>query len=141
MSPDNKQILQLAKANLSADEIAQALNLNVAAVEAVLSQDTEMRREVKKLGDVAVANISTKIGDLQELALATFKDLLQNSDVDSVKLKAAAYIIDERLGLKKPKESTEIKITVVDFNARMEQVKARREALAQKVVDVEAVPA
>lgn len=133
MSGSNRQILELFKAGLTAPEIAQSLGYEVEAVEFVLKNDSEIQTEIEK---AEINKLESEFEQLEKLAFTTVKSILQSGDKDSARLAAAAYVLDQRLGLKKPK-SLEVTFKISDFNDRLKLVKQRREQLEQECIDVE----
>jgi len=133
MSGANIQILELAKKGLSAAEIAEALGYEVEAVEFVLQHDAEIARELEKVG---YNKVEAEFATLEDIAIRTLKELLLNGENDGVRMKATAYVMDQRLGLKKPKQEINV-FNVCDFNDRLKAVRERRQQLEQSAIDVE----
>jgi hypothetical protein len=93
-------IASYEQAGMSPEQIAQADGLEVAAVKAVLFAKSAMYRQaVGRPGPLNAAS-DTKAVDLtetdEELANNVFRQLAESADNDSVRLKAACRIKDER---------------------------------------------
>ncbi len=137
MSGQNQQILALFKQGLSAAEIAEGLGYDVETVEFVLKNDKEMVREIQKFSAEAASRLDETFADLEPLAVATMKELLQNAEKESVQFAAAQYVMDQRLGLKKPARQTVV-LNVVDINERFQRMKERRRQLQEGAIDIDA---
>lgn len=145
MTPDTKQVVELAKMGLSAVEIAESLGYEVSIVEALIAANTEVRRELqivearKSISEIEETELSFK--DLEPLATAVLRDILSDTSVkDSVRADIAKYVKDQRLGLKKPKQLV-INLNAGDFNERMRIARARKEELAKTIEVVTEVAA
>ena len=141
MSPDNIQIVQLAKRGLSADEIAQALGYAVESVVFVLANNPDVNKEVPtevaKGGFDGVSQTALNgIAALEADALAALADIVKHAEKESVRGDIAKFIVSQRLGLLKPKVEGGTTINVFDFNDRMEKVRQRRQQIEAKIVDV-----
>jgi len=64
------------------------------------------------------------------------KEVMLGGDKDSVRKSAAEYVLDQRLGLKKPKATVNV-FNIVDFNERLKEVKERRRQLEERTIEVE----
>jgi len=134
MSGRDTQIFELARQGLNAAEIAQALNYDTEVIEYVLANNVEIQNALVE----AKANVmDSEFAMLEKLAFRTLKDVMSNGEKDSVRLAAAEYVIDQRLGLKKPKVEINV-FSVPDFNEKLRLVRERRKELEANCVEVEA---
>jgi len=133
MTCNNIQILEAYKQGLSPDEIAQALGYDVQAVLAVLQFDDEMRAEIQK----HESRLEGEFAALEDVALRTLKTLLTDADKDSVRMAAAAYVMDQRLGLKKPRLDAHISLNIGSINERLVSVRQRKKELEDSCIEVE----
>lgn len=146
MSGDNRQICELAKRGLTADEIAASLGYDVEAVEFVLKNDPSVARELEVANDKSLvaggveAKIDKDFNRILPRAQAVIEDLLDNAENESVKANLAKFIVSQQLGLMKPKVSVNV-FNIGDFNARLKQVNEQhaRVMLENKIIDVPSV--
>ncbi len=132
MSLDNRQILELARQGLSAQEIADALGYDVEAVSFVLVNDREVSSKIEKAD---TNKLEAEFQSLEELALATLKSVMVDDEAKaSTRLNAATYVIDQRLGLKAPK-TLNMTFNIVEFNDRLREVKRRKAELEAVTVE------
>jgi hypothetical protein len=134
MSGIERQITELAKQGFTADEIAGSLKYDIGVVATVLTRNGEVRNELEK--SMPTDRLEKEFTGLEQLAMNTIKEIIQYGDKDSVRLAAATYVTDQRLGLKKPKATT-INFNVFDLNERLREVRARKNAME---VEVEVTP-
>lgn len=135
MSPENSQIVQLAKAGLTAEEIAQSLGYNVDAVAYVLANDPGVNKAISRTP--AAKNIGDQISEMREDALATLREVMTSQEEKgSVRAEAAKYVLDHELGLKKPKAEGNTTINVFDFNSALARVRERRQQIEDRLASV-----
>lgn len=133
MSGSNRQILELAKQGLTAPEIASSLGYDVEAVEFVLTNDAQVANELERC---VVSKLENSFAQLEDMAVKTVKEIMQFGDKDSTRLSAATLVIDQRLGLKKPKQSVVV-FNIGSINETIRQVKERRRQLEQGSIEVD----
>lgn len=133
MSGSNIQIVELYKQGLTVAEIAESLGYDVEAVQFVLNNDMEVQKAVELANE---DRLEVEFSSLETIALRTMRELLTGADKDSVRMAAAAYVMDQRLGLKKPRVDTHITFNISDFNKRLEAVKERRRQLEEATIPV-----
>ncbi len=132
MSLDNRQILELARQGLSAQEIADALGYDVEAVSFVLVNDREVASKIERAD---TNKLEAEFQSLEDLAIGAIREVLTDSDVKaSTKMNAAAYVLDQRLGLKAPK-TLNMTFNIVEFNDRLREVKRRKAELEAVTVE------
>jgi hypothetical protein len=134
MTTANRQVLDLRDQGLEAHEIAQALGYSVEAVEMVIKMyDDESVQAVKAGHGEPETPLEREFQKLELDAIRTLKEVMLNGDKDSARIAAAGYVLDQRLGLKKPK-AADVTINVFDFNERIAKARARREAIDVAIV-------
>ena len=121
VSGANRQILELAKAGLCAEEIAQALGHEVGAVELVLSADLEVSRELDMDGEFS---------NLTKAAFQTLQQVMLGGENESARVKAASYVLDYKCGLKKPAKN--VTFNIAELNLKLREA---RSALQAPTVD------
>ena len=122
------QVIALSGQGLSAEDISQALTLDLDAVELVL-RGAEERRSME------CSKLEKGFSALEDLAISSISNVLAYSENDSAKVRAAGYVLDQRLGLKKPATTTHI--TIQQLNMRIEQA---RERAARFIKDASPIP-
>jgi len=137
MGFDSRQILELGKQGLNAEEIAAALGYDVELVTTVLTKGAE----VPALADTTLEKPKARgmmfDDSMEQLAVATVKDILLDTEVKAqTRLNAARTVIEERKGLLEPKVATNVTFNIMDFNERLQQMRRRREEL-ERVIDVQ----
>lgn len=135
MSGATRQIAELLKQGLGYTEVAEALGMTV---DDVIKLAGPNNGEVgKELEESRRVQLDTELENLQEAAIRVMHDVMTNGERDRDRLRAAEYVVDHGLGLKKPKADIKV-FAVVDFNKRLEQVKERRRQLEQGSIPVDA---
>lgn len=84
MDLETTQIIKLAKENYSAEEIALALGKHPALV------DIAIKSHLRARGKQSFEERYGK--DLQDLVVATYKDVMENSENDSARVRAAELL-------------------------------------------------
>jgi hypothetical protein len=135
MSGSNRQILELAKQGLNAAEIAEALGYEVEAVAFVLMHDAEIQEALAK---VEVNKLDKEFELLEDLAIRTLKSIMENGERDRDRKGAACYVLDQRLGLKQPKQPINVTLNIPDINGKLQQIRDRKRELDARCVEVEA---
>lgn len=116
-SADNTQIIKLARDGLSPEEIAESLGYDPTAVTMVLQDFPETAK-----------NVEDKLEKAEDLAISVMTELMLDSKVDAVRQRAAAYILDTRMGLKRH-QSSGAKININVLNVLFEKARRRRQEL------------
>jgi hypothetical protein len=98
MSAITQQIVALAHRGFDAAQIASALGLREEDVMTVVTRDAEAVKEIKENG------LEKQFAGLEDAAMKNLEFLMHGAENEAVRLKAAQYIIDQRLGKFKPKE-------------------------------------
>lgn len=126
----------LKEAGLTADEIALSLGYPVEAVTIVLARHTEV--ESAQPSD-SREKIDKALTRLEDSAISTIADAVSGAELPPTQLKAALYVLNQRQGLMKPKESNNtLNIFSTDvFNKIAEKVRERRHEIERRSVDVE----
>lgn len=132
MSSDNIQIVHAYEnLGLSPEEIARELDLEVPAVKAVLrSHSGSYRLQLKDHRELFTA-------EDEELAAGVLRELMVESEEDSIRLKSAQYILDVKSGrLSSPaiNNNTQVNITVI--NERMKNAREALRLARAKVINV-----
>lgn len=136
MTADNRQIIQLAKQGMTADEIAMSLGYTVETVNIVLLQDNKLSAKV----DAAAKNkLEEEFKGMEEMAVQGFKLALMGAEMPTSQIAAIKYVLDQRFGLKQPKVNNVLNVISADsFNAMILQARERKKALEEKYTDIEA---
>ena len=105
MTDANRQILNLSRDGFSATEIADALGYSEEAVSIVLLQAPRSQSGLTVKSESPAGtpeSLEERFKRLQEKALDALEVLMTGSEDDNVKSRLAMYVLDQRLGLKKP---------------------------------------
>ena len=127
MNGTTQQIIALAKQGFEKTDIAEALSITVDDVEETLAKSVVAEGGVKGQ-DKAV--IEKQFGSLKELAFKQMENLMNYSDNDAVRLKAALYVLDHQLGLKKPKAENH---TTNNLTLIVEQLKQSKDKALKRL--------
>ena len=125
MSAVKKQIVALAQRGLAAVEIAEGLHMPVETVEAMLTLDSVVKREVEG------AQLDKAIESMQDLALSTIRELISHSENDRERGLNARWVAEHGLGLKKPKAAN----VTINFNQVFDRIKEAKRVHAEVVGD------
>ena len=88
MQIQNEQILTLTRQGLTAEQVAQALELPVEAVRLIANGVATFNKRV---------SIKERFGDLEEVAINTLKEVCQYGENESARVRAAE-LLDTKIG-------------------------------------------
>jgi len=83
MQIQNEQILTLTRQGLSAEQVAQALELPIEAVRLIANSVATLNKRV---------SIKERFGDLEEVAINTLKEVCQYGENESARVRAAELL-------------------------------------------------
>jgi hypothetical protein len=129
MSATNQQIVELAKRGFDSEQIAMALGLSVEGVMAVITQDSGAVKELAKAG------IEQDFDKMRDMSIKGLEHLAMYAENEGVRAKVLMYILDQQLGLKKPKDRLTVTNNFEFLVQRAEKAKALRDS---SVLDIEA---
>ena len=130
MTASATQVVELAKQGFSSEQIADALSLPMDAVDSIVLKDTQAVKELDKCGA-----LEGKFENLEDLAMTTLEHMIKFCETDSERGKLIRYILDQRLGLKKPKERNTI---INNYHFLVEKARKAKEKAASVVVEMQA---
>jgi hypothetical protein len=101
----------------------------------VLENDAEIQRELAK---VPANKLDREFELLEELAVRTLRNVMENGERDRDRLRAVEYTLDQRLGLKQPRQPINVTLNIPDINDKLKLVRERKRELEERCVEVEA---
>jgi hypothetical protein len=131
LSATTTQIVELAKRGFDSKQIAQALSLTEESVLAVVTQDSAAVK------DIYENSLEKQFARMESGALEEYERLAYYAENENVREKALRYILDQRLGLKKPRDRVTIQN---NFNFLADRAKRAREIRDATVIDVQVEP-
>lgn len=136
---DNLQVLTAyEQCNMSPEDISLDLGYALEAVKLCLLQNSKKYKALVTTKDGDFAN--RELFDENDVALAkrTMKELCIASEVDSVRFKAAEFIINEKMGRNDVKALQATGVSISQFNDMMQKARSAMEAAKRKarVIDV-----
>lgn len=133
MLAEQVQISELLKQGFSIEDIGVSLGLTVEAVTAVAMLDKGVSQALESVG---VSRVSESFNHALDTTLDRIKQL-RYAENESVALKACTYIVDEQLGLKKPKkEPVTVNLNLM-INEQIAKVLEMHRKVVSKVIDVD----
>lgn len=140
LSNETTQILKALKDGLTPAEVAVSLGHDIETVEFVAKNNVDVVVGLARHNLDKATRVEDKVEALEDLAMATLKEILVAGDKDSVRLAASIEVLDTIRGLKKPKNVT-VNFNNFDFNDRLHKMKERREKMLSDIgsVDLECV--
>lgn len=133
MSANKQQLISLLAQGASIDEVAEALGYEPEAVQTMVVVDSDIKFAVKS-GTGSGPTLEDRFRALEDVALDTLETVMTQSLNDVARLKAASYVLDQRLGLKKLASNTTFNIS--DFNVQLAQARRVKEAVLEVEADV-----
>lgn len=130
MAPANCQIVTAyEQCGMSAEDIAADLGFEVEAVKMILLQHSQQFSDKALSKNPITKELEVRDAELfsekdMRLACGTIKELCVSSEVDSIRLKAAVFIIDERQGRNDLKALKENKFNIVMISETMAKARA-----------------
>lgn len=118
MSDNSPQILSLLEQGLTPQQVAESLQMEVGVVETIITE-VERKRNVE---------LKKEFADLQHLAIAGIKKVLQYGENESAIIRASELVIDVNAGHKDKPEAGVNNVFVI-LNERLTAVKNKRREL------------
>lgn len=94
LTAKQRQALPLLAAGKSGNEVASALGVHVATVSKWLNRNQDFQRALADLRRAALRATEEQLQLTAQQALATLQELLLSAESESVRLKAACYVLD-----------------------------------------------
>lgn len=94
LTPKQRLALPLLAAGKSGNEVASDLGIHVATVSKWLNHNDEFQRALADLRRSALQATEEQLQLTAQRALATLQELLISAESESVRLKAACYVLD-----------------------------------------------
>lgn len=140
MLTNNQMISLFEDSDIGVEDIAEQFDCEVESVKMALASGSSKYREMVKKGDETFGE------DTLEAAKRAIGYLIEDSDCDSVKLKAAIYVVDESKGRHTVQNFTKNVFNVNMINDQMrranEAIRAVKDKIninKQTVIELEAV--
>lgn len=113
LTPKQRQALPLLAAGKSGNEVASALGVHIATVSKWLNHSEEFQRALANLRRAALQAAEEQMQLIAQEAFSTLRDLLVSGESESVRLRAACYVLDvtgvaERAARSDPKPGGEL---------------------------------